>query len=212
MRGEIRRLKGNLRYRILNINEDYYLIDTGSSPWKALAPLLFWIFSNPGYKIDKETALRLLTNQQVKPFKNSIYGVIGAGIAISFSGFLTSITDRLNINSSLPMNIIITIFMVILTVSTFLFILKRLKKNVEENINYTELPERKIKISLPKISHLITISIISLFFAAFSFAALVAFVQHSNLFILLLGLIMLLLFLFLGGIALDHGKYKIKFK
>lgn len=212
MRGEIRRLKGNLRYRILNINEDYYLIDTGSSPWKALAPLLFWIFSNPGYKIDKETALELLTNEQVKPFKSSIYGVIGAGIAISFSGFLTSITDRLNINSSSLMNIIITILMVILTISTFLFILRKLKKNVEKNINYTELPKYKIRISLPKISHLITISIISLFFAAFSFAALVAFVQDSNLFILLVGIIMLLLFLFLGGIAIDHGKYKVKFK
>jgi uncharacterized membrane protein (TIGR01218 family) len=210
MHGEIRRLKGNLRYRILNINEDYYLIDTGASPWKAIAPFFFLLFRNPGYKIDKETALNLITNQKAKPGKGAMYGAIGAGIAITFNEFLTSITDRLNINSSIQANSITTLISVVLICLTFLFILKKLKQNIEKTINYTELPKQEMKIYLPNSSHIIKISFFSLFAATVSVTFLLGFIHSSNIFILSMGLVMLLVFLLLGGIALDHGKYKVK--
>ncbi|WP_366248095.1 DUF443 family protein [Terribacillus aidingensis] len=212
MHGEIRRLKGNLRYRILNINEDYYLIDTGASPWKAISPFLFLLFSNPGYKIDKETALQLLTNEKVQTRKFAQYSLIPGGIAITFSGFLTSITDRMHISSTIPINIIITIISSVLILLTFGFILKKLKQNVENTIDYNELPKQEIKIYMPKISHITKISFFSLFFITVSVCALIIFIQNNYLFALLIGLVMLLLFLFLGGLGLDHGKYKIKFK
>jgi uncharacterized membrane protein (TIGR01218 family) len=211
-RGEIRRLKGNLRYRVLNINEDYYLIDTGFSPWKAICPLLFLLFSNPCYKINKETALQLLTNEKAQTRKFAQYSLIPGGIAITFSGFLTSITDRMHIYSTIPLNIIITLISTVLMILTFGFILKKLKQNVENTVEYTKLPEQDIKIYRPKFSHITKISFFSLFFITVSVCALIIFIQYNYLFALLIGLIMLLLFLFLGGIALDHGKYKVKFK
>lgn len=212
MRGEIRRLKGNLRYRVLNINEDYYLIDTGYSPWKAISPFFFWLFSNPGYKLNKETATELITNQKARPGKSAMYGTIGGGIAITFSGFLTSLTDRLHIDSNIPINTIITLLSAVLIILTFGFILRKLKQNVETTINYTELPKHNIRLYMPKFSHIIGITFASLFSLTMSFAFLVAFIQDNNIFILCMGLVMLLLFLLVGGVAIDHGKYKIKFK
>ncbi|MFP7492924.1 DUF443 family protein [Terribacillus saccharophilus] len=211
MRGEIRRLKGNLRYRILNINEDYYLIDTGSSPWKAIFPFLFLIFRNPGYKIDEETALQLLTNQKTQMRKFAIYGFMAGGLSISLSGILMPLTNRLNIDSTFSINIIITFILVSMFIMGFLFLLRVLKQNVEKTISYTDLPKHQIKIYSPKISHILKIQFFSLFFAAFSVTFLIAFINYSNIFILFMGLVSLILFLLYGGLGLDHGKYKIKF-
>ncbi|WP_077306448.1 DUF443 family protein [Terribacillus halophilus] len=211
-RGEIRRLKGNLRYRVLIINEEYYLIDIGASPWKVVFPFLFWIFKNPGYKIDKETALQLITNPKVKTGQSAIYGLIGGGISITFSSYLTTITDRLHIDTTIPINTIITIILTTLIILSFLFILIKLKKKVEKTINYSVLPRQEFKIYSPKLSHFIKISIVSLSLGAISVIFLIVFIQYNNLFILLTGLAMLLLFLLVGGAALDHGKYKIKIK
>jgi hypothetical protein len=41
-----------------------------------------------------------------------MYGAIGAGISMTFSDFLTSITGRLHIGSSSLINTIITVMMV----------------------------------------------------------------------------------------------------
>ena len=46
----------NLRYRILVVNNETYILDLGHSIWKILFPFLFWVFRNPVYKVDQETA------------------------------------------------------------------------------------------------------------------------------------------------------------
>jgi uncharacterized membrane protein (TIGR01218 family) len=211
-KGEIRRLKGNLRYRVLIINEDYYFIDTGASPWKAISPFLFWIFRIPGYKIDKETALKLITNQKAKPGKSAMYGLVGGGLALTLSSILNPLVERLHINSTIPINTIITFLLVLFVIFTFLFILKKLKQSVKKTINYTELPSQEIRFYLPKLSHLIGITFASLISLSTSVISLLVFINYNNVFILCFGLVMLLIFLLLGGVALDHGKYKIKFK
>jgi uncharacterized membrane protein (TIGR01218 family) len=211
-RGEIRRLKGNLRYRVLIINEEYYLIDIGASPWKAVTPILFWIFSNQGYKIDKDTALELITSQKASPGKSAKYGLIGGGLSITFSSFLTPLVNRLHIDSTFNLNIIITILLIGLISFIFVLILKKLKRSLEKSINYNKLPQKQIRIYRPKFPHIIRIAFAHLFSLAFSVISFIAFIQKSNLYILSVGLGMLLLFFFLSGIALDHGKYKIKFK
>lgn len=88
--GEVRRVKGNGRYRILIYNEEYYLIDIGTSFWTNIFPYLFWIFRNPGYKIDREVALQLTIKSKDKygqrckvrfnRFRNSynIFGYFGS--------------------------------------------------------------------------------------------------------------------------------------
>ncbi|QXE01473.1 DUF443 family protein [Terribacillus sp. DMT04] len=212
MSGEIRRVKGNLRYRILSSNGDYYLIDTGLSPWKVISPYLYWISPNPGYKIDKDTALELITSQRASPGKSAKYGLIGGGLSITFSGFLTPLVDRLHIDSALIPNIIITLLLIGLITFTFLLVSKNLKNSIEKAINYNELPQTQIRIYRPNFSHILRITFAHLFSLAVSVISFIVFIQYSNLFILSVGLGMLFLFFFLSGIALDHGKYKIKIK
>ncbi|WP_176467181.1 DUF443 family protein, partial [Terribacillus saccharophilus] len=76
-RGEIRRVKGNSRYRILIYNDEYYVIDIGSSILRNIFPFLFWILRNPGFKIDRDVFLQLTIHQKIDLSNSVRYGAIG---------------------------------------------------------------------------------------------------------------------------------------
>jgi uncharacterized membrane protein (TIGR01218 family) len=205
--GEIRRVKANLRYRILIYHGVYYLIDTGVSPWKSLSLFFFLLCRNPGYKIDEETALKLINSHKAQPRKVAPY--VMAGMGISASGIFTPLNNW-NVDNSMLFNIVITILLVIVFYFIFLFILKKLKQNVEKTINYTALPKQEFKIYRPKFSHILKVFISRVFFIAMSTLGLTGFIQLGNLFILFISLSFLVLSFLLSSVSLDYGEYKIK--
>jgi len=48
---EIKRIKKNVTYRIVTIDGEDYLMDTGAPFWKGVFPYSFWLFSHLGYKL-----------------------------------------------------------------------------------------------------------------------------------------------------------------
>ncbi len=44
----------NLRYRILCIGDERFILDMGDSFWKIIFPILYWILPNTAYKIDNQ--------------------------------------------------------------------------------------------------------------------------------------------------------------
>ncbi|PAD23115.1 hypothetical protein CHH64_00425 [Terribacillus saccharophilus] len=211
-RGEIRRVKGNSRYRILIYNDEYYVIDIGSSILRNIFPFLFWILRNPGFKIDRDVFLQLTIHQKIDLSNSVRYGAIGTGIATTFSGFLLPLTDLSTINSSLYLNIIITILLTGILIWAFLFLMHKQKQRLKRNIDFTYLTTLEIRTSRPKFRLIIRTAFLYLFALAFSVVCLLAFITESNLYILFVGLLLLFLFLNANGAALDHGKYKIDIK
>jgi uncharacterized membrane protein (TIGR01218 family) len=212
MRGEIRRVQGNLRYRILSIDKDYFLIDTGNSLWIRLLPYLFWILPNPGYQIDRKTAYDLISSHKGNPRKGVQYGMIGGGIAISLSGSLVPLVDQTKFSDSLLLNIIITIISLTLISLFFLLFVKNQKRRLKEVVDYTKLPKEEIRISRPKFKHIIRSTFAHLFPLSLSVLFFAAFILEGNLFILICGLLMVLIFFMANGLAVDHGSYTINIK
>lgn len=210
--GEVRRVKGNGRYRILIYNEEYYLIDIGTSFWTNIFPYLFWIFRNPGYKIDREVALQLTINQKINMGKGARYGLIGSGIAITFSGILVPLVGLTTINSPLYLNVVITILLIGLLIWAFVFLMYKQEQRMISSIDYSQLPKLQIRISRPKFRLVMRTVYLYLFSLAFTILCLLAFITESNLYVLFLGLLLFFLFLFANGAALDYGNYKIDIK
>ncbi|MFS0559468.1 DUF443 family protein [Terribacillus sp. 179-K 1B1 HS] len=211
-RGEIRRVKGNNRYRILIYNDEYYVIDIGTSILKNIFPFLFWFFGNPGFKIDRDVALQLTIHQKIDLSNSLKYGAISSGIATTFSGFLLPLTDLATIKTSLYLNIIITILLTGILIWTFLFLMNKQKQRLKKNIDFTYLPTLQIRTSRPKFRLIMRTAFVYLFSFAFSVVCLLAFITESNLYILFVGLLLFFMFLLANGAALDHGKYKINIK
>jgi len=42
----------NPRYRILEINDERYILDMGKSFWKVIFPFSYWILPNTAYKVN----------------------------------------------------------------------------------------------------------------------------------------------------------------
>ncbi|SDC36438.1 tandem five-transmembrane protein [Terribacillus halophilus] len=209
MNGEIRRVKGNMRYRVLTSNEAYYLIDMGNSPWKILFPHFFWIFPNLGYKLDKDSALKL-TLENTSQIKTGRYALLGGGLSIPLTTLLAPLVESLDVVSSVLFNSLLAIILVsIMTFLTFI-VFKNKKQGLKNTINYTELPKTKIKITRSKFSEIIKFTFVYLTSIAASLIPIIVFIQYSNLFMLFSGLIFLVIFIIISGTILSDGKYKVK--
>src|SRR5699024_12582909 len=58
MKCKISVIKGNLRYRILTINNKNYILDMGKSLWSYLLPALSWVIPHTVYEVNDEKIVR----------------------------------------------------------------------------------------------------------------------------------------------------------
>lgn len=73
MNCEVQRLEDNIRYRILIINEEQYVLDMEQSFWKIIFPFLFWMLPSTVYKVEDPFILEQLK----KPNKEKNQAVHG---------------------------------------------------------------------------------------------------------------------------------------
>jgi len=71
----------NLRYRILIIDDEQYILDMGHSLWKLLFPFFFWMLPNPVFKVDDLNIVEKLKSPQVKQTKTGHSSVLGGLLA-----------------------------------------------------------------------------------------------------------------------------------
>lgn len=67
MKCTVRRTAKNLRYRILTIRGEKYILDMGgASLWKMLFPFFYWLLPNRVYKVENPQIAETLTAPTVK--------------------------------------------------------------------------------------------------------------------------------------------------
>ncbi|BAC13279.1 hypothetical conserved protein [Oceanobacillus iheyensis HTE831] len=57
---EIQHLDKNMRYRILIINGEQYILDMERSVWKIIFPILFWLIPSPVFKVEDQDIVEQL--------------------------------------------------------------------------------------------------------------------------------------------------------
>ncbi|WP_158591825.1 DUF443 family protein [Oceanobacillus halophilus] len=210
MECEIQGAYKNLRYRILKLNRNTYILDMGKSFFKILFPFTFWTFPNTVYKINDEKIVEQLKAPIVKQTNTGYFSVLGAGLSILIANLISPLISYFDIQTSTSTNIFILVFSLILAILLRFYISHINQKNLKNVVELEQLEEVELWIRPKSIKYLFQYLFFYLFFLAFIIFGIAAFIEHGNVIILSLTLFFLF-FLFIGsGLTISVGKTKVK--
>src|SRR5690625_7219732 len=87
--GKVHAVYKILRYRVLSVGEERYILDMGGwSFWKLLFPFAYWIFPNTVYKIDDHELVEQITSPEVKSDSSSVDILLVSGTGITSAKLL----------------------------------------------------------------------------------------------------------------------------
>ncbi|WP_449354445.1 DUF443 domain-containing protein [Virgibacillus natechei] len=212
MNCEVHGVYKNLRYRILVIDDQIYILDLGRSIWKIVFPFFFWMFPNTIFKVENHETVEKLRAPEVKQTSTGGIGILGGGIAVLIANLLRPLTDYFDIQSSSFVNSIIVMISVIMLVSLRFYINHLNKKNLYKVVNLEQLSTERLWIRPKPFKHFSLVLGMYLFFLAFTVMLFVAFIEFPNVMILFITMILLLFVLFASSITVAVGYTTVKFK
>ena len=108
-----------LRYKVLTINQDHYIIDSDKPLWVLLFPFFYWLILHTVYKIEDKEVLQQIKSPKAKQSKHS-YGSIfvAGGISVVAANLLTPLIYYFNI----PMTTLVKFLMLFLFIGLAVFV------------------------------------------------------------------------------------------
>src|SRR5699024_62132 len=91
----------NIRYRILTIDGEQYMMDMGHALWKMLFPFFYWIFPNPVFKLSDPDVAKKLKSPEVDQIKSDGSAPVAVGISILITTMLKPLADILALPDNL---------------------------------------------------------------------------------------------------------------
>lgn len=113
MKCNVQDMSKNLRYRILTIDGEEYILDMGRSFLKNLFPFLFWMLPNTVFKMDDPNIVGKLKSPEVSQTKTGNSSVLGGGIGVLLASLLKPIADYFAIPNTPLINTLILAMVVI---------------------------------------------------------------------------------------------------
>jgi len=197
MTSEIKRIKKNLTYRIVTIDGENYLMDTGAPFWKGLFPYSFWLFPHPAYKLDDEKVLN-----EVEETTDLRGRTLSIGLASGGGGILISpLVENFNIPSSPTINIVILIFALTITLLMRIYYSKRNREQFHKIANIENLKTEELVIRPSSVSYFIKFSMFYVFLLGMSILSVGMFVEYGNILALLLSMVFFFFFLIFNSIS-----------
>src|SRR5690625_2418947 len=111
-----------LRYKVLTINQDNYIIDSDKPLWILLFSFFYWLIPHTVYKIEDEEALQQIKSPKAKQSKHS-YGSIfvAGGISVVAANLLTPLMYYFNIPMTTPIKYLMLFFFIGLAIFVRLY-------------------------------------------------------------------------------------------
>src|SRR5699024_2559232 len=154
----------NIRYRILIIDGQTYILDMGRSFWKILIPLFFWIFPNTIYKVNDHDIVEKLKAPEMKQTTSGWDSVFVGGLAVLLANLLRPLADFFNIPSSSFVNSIIVMLVLIIVFSFGFYINRKSKKNLYQAVELERFPTKRLWIRPKSYKHFFQIVLYYLLF------------------------------------------------
>lgn len=202
----------NLRYRILVIDGQTYILDLGRSFWKIVFPFFIWMFPNHVFKVENQETVEKIKTPEVKQVNTGGQGLIGGGIAVLIANLLRPLTDFFDIQSSPFVNTITVLIAVLLIFSLRFYINHLNKRNLYQIVKLERLSTDRLWIRPKPIKHFSLILGMYLLFMVFSVLGFIALIEFPNVLILVFVMLFLFLALFANTIMVIVGNTKVKFK
>ncbi|SHM54659.1 tandem five-transmembrane protein [Gracilibacillus kekensis] len=212
MNCEVRRVYNNIRFRMLDIDGDRFVMDMSRSVWNILIPFLTWIAPNTIYKIDKQVSdkkLQLLNND---PTNNNTNTVLTTGLALAIANLLSPLADYFNIQSTPKVNVIMASFVILIVVILRVYLSSKNKKKFNSVISYETNSKKLVWIRPKSLKQVIQCFLAYVFCLVFTIMCFWAFVQLGNVIMLFIATLSLLIVVISNTLTVLDGSTRVKFK
>ncbi|MEN1967643.1 DUF443 family protein [Lentibacillus sp. N15] len=143
----------NIRYRILTIENEEYIMDMGRALWKILFPFFYWMFPSPVYKVKESNIVDKLKSPEVNQKDMGNSGPLSAGIGIFIAILLRPLGDALALPDNTLVNSVILSILVISVIVVIVMINYRCKRKLQQVVNLEQLPKTKLWIRPQSFKH-----------------------------------------------------------
>ena len=217
MKCKISVIKGNLRYRILTINNKNYILDMGKSFWSYLLPALSWVIPHTVYEVNDEKILKKIetsSNPEEKTKQKNVGELvllIGA-MGMPLGSVLYSLLDKSLFSNSFYINIIVVSIPYLFIVSLFIYLNIKFKKNLTRIIPFNDFSTVKVWIRPQSLKHKFATTFSFLFFLIPSLLLFLSYIQEPNTLPLILGICAFIFAVLNSFISIPPGDFTAKFK
>jgi len=170
----------NMRFRILKIEGNTYILDMSQSKWNIVFPFLIWILPHTIYKVDGEEISKKLKVPSGAQKKINISILFTAGIGIFVGNLLTALTDYFYIPSTTLVNSLIAASVMLLIILVHSLLSNRNKHNFYKLGAPKLLSKDRIWIRPMSFKHFVQCLFVYIFLLVFFIANLVLVITISN--------------------------------
>lgn len=205
-------VRKNIRYRILTINNQTYILDMGQSFWKLLFPFSYWILPNNVYKVNDNDIITKLKSPEIKQTKTGEQSILAGSFGILVANLLGPMAGYFDIPSTSVVNSVILALVILITLSVCFYINFMNKKSLLSVLNLEKYSAEKLWIKPQSKRHFFFIS----FFYIFGLGIIIlfwgGFIQIANTIILFAGMILMFLILLFSTLTVPVGNTRVEFK
>ncbi|WP_040981882.1 DUF443 family protein [Oceanobacillus jeddahense] len=210
MNCEVQHLAENIRYRILIINGEHYILDMERSFLKIIFPFFFWLLPSPVFKVEDQAVMEKL-NVEKKEKVNSGQIIMWGGIAVVLGQFLTPLMDYFEVQSSFFVNSILSIIALILVTLLYLSISHKRKKNLIDIMECNPLQQSIIRIRPKSTKHIFKAIMIYTWALGLVLSGFVMYIDSGNILILIIGSGFYFALLVINRISVEEGYTTVRF-
>jgi len=211
MIGEVERPNKNIRFKLVNVEDEYYILDQDRPIWLILFPFAYWFKSHIVYQINQATYEKLKQPDEKKRSKWEM--ILPVAFISPFLGrVLASKAERYDHLIPSMVSVILLIVFIIVTIGIRIYVHQKCFKKTDKITGGLEmLPKRKIKIRPKKLSNYLIAT--SGYFLGLSFSILggVAIINYNNPTLLLVLVVSVIIFLISNTLFINIGDAKIKY-
>ncbi|MFD1414138.1 DUF443 family protein [Oceanobacillus jeddahense] len=210
MNCEVQHLAKNIRYRILVINDEHYILDMERSFWKIIFPFLFWIVPTSIFKLEDQDIAKQLKAPKRKKTDGALLISLG-GFAYVLGILLTPLMDYFEIRSSLLVNTILLIIALILVTLLYLSISHTRKKNLIDVVEPKKLQQNIVRIRPKSIKHIFKVMMVYTWFLGLNLFFFIGFIEIRNIMLLIFVSAFLFVLLLSSRITVEEGNTTVRF-
>ncbi|WP_449354449.1 DUF443 family protein [Virgibacillus natechei] len=211
MNCEVQHLTENIRYRILIIDGEHYILDMEQSFWKIIFPFLFWVLPSPVFKVENQSIMEQLKGPKTEKKSGSLLVFLGV-IAFLLGNLLTPLMDYFEIQSSPLVNILLVIVALILVALLYFSISHKRKKKLYNDVQLETLQQHVLWIRPRSTKQIFKLLAFLIWFFGFVSLGFAAYILTGNIMVLIIASGLLFALLLANRITVEGGRTKVKFK
>jgi len=204
---------GNPRYKILDIGKNTYILDVGgTSLWRIIFPLLYWMFPVNVYKVNDERVINKIIYRNEEQNGAGLLGLLGGIVALGLGGLIYPFLEYLDVDTT-PLIGTVIILVTSIFVCSFIFYLNALcGRKLGQHIHLEEHRKEKLWIRPNSKGYCLHVLFFYLLMVAFTAICINGSINYPNSFVFFAFALFLFITLSIGIMTIRIGDTTVRFK